>query len=114
MSEHTDTTVASAPLLDDRAIWQSTTGTATGSLPPSAASTSTLRAGETLALVGESGSGKSTTAHAVAGLLPPAGAESPAAGSCSTASICSASANAGCRPCAVATSGSSRRTRPCR
>ncbi len=30
-----------------------------------------LRAGETLALVGESGSGKSTTAHAVAGLLPP-------------------------------------------
>ena len=29
-----------------------------------------LRAGETLALVGESGSGKSTTAHAVAGLLP--------------------------------------------
>ncbi len=30
-----------------------------------------LRAGETLAVVGESGSGKSTTAHAVAGLLPP-------------------------------------------
>jgi peptide/nickel transport system ATP-binding protein len=28
--------------------------------------------GETLAIVGESGSGKSTTAHAVAGLLPPA------------------------------------------
>ena len=34
-----------------------------------------LRAGETLALVGESGSGKSTTAHAVAGLLPRLGAD---------------------------------------
>ena len=32
----------------------------------------TLSAGETLALVGESGSGKSTTAHAIAGLLPSA------------------------------------------
>jgi peptide/nickel transport system ATP-binding protein len=31
-----------------------------------------LGAGEVLALVGESGSGKSTTAHAIAGLLPPA------------------------------------------
>src|SRR5690606_1273392 len=29
-----------------------------------------VAAGETVALVGESGSGKSTTAHAVAGLLP--------------------------------------------
>jgi peptide/nickel transport system ATP-binding protein len=33
----------------------------------------TVHGGETVALVGESGSGKSTTAHAVAGLLPAAG-----------------------------------------
>ncbi len=32
-----------------------------------------LSPGQTLALVGESGSGKTTTAHAIAGLLPPAG-----------------------------------------
>ena len=47
----------------------------------------TIAAGETVALVGESGSGKSTTALAIAGLLPAsaeitAGAIISAAGTC--------------------------------
>ena len=49
----------------------------------SAASTSTVAAGETIGIVGESGSGKSLTARALVGLLPP-GVHARAAASAST------------------------------
>ncbi len=71
MSEHAETTVASAPLLTIERLAVDYRHR-NGLVAAVRGVDLELRVGETLALVGESGSGKSTTAHAVAGLLAPA------------------------------------------